>query len=131
MATIFTKIINGEIPCHKIAEDENYLAFLDISPLVEGHALVIPKQEVDYYFNMDDELLAGLHIFSKKIAKAIQLAIPCKKIGTTVIGLEVPHAHLHLIPINNVSDMDFSKPKLSLSQDELKITAEKIRKALK
>jgi len=130
MATIFTKIINGEIPCHKIAEDENYLAFLDISPLVEGHTLVIPKQEVDYYFDMDDALLAGLHIFSKKIAKAIQLAIPCTRIGTTVIGLEVPHAHLHLIPIKNVSDMNFSKPKLSPSEDELKITAEKIRKAL-
>src|SRR6476620_9249968 len=104
MASIFTKIVNGEIPAYKIAEDENYLAFLDVFPLVIGHTLVIPKKEIDYIFNMDDQLFSGLHLFSKKIAKAVELAIPCKRVGVAVIGLEVPHAHIHLVPLNIMND---------------------------
>ena len=127
MASIFTKIINGEIPSYKIAEDENYFAFLDISPLAKGHTLVIPKKEVDYIFNLEDDLLAGLHIFSKKVARAIESVIPCERIGIAVIGLEVPHTHIHLIPINNVSDIDFSREKLKLPDDEFKEIAQKIR----
>lgn len=129
MASIFTKIINGEIPCHKIAENNHFFAFLDIMPLATGHTLVVPKQEIDYLFDLPDELLGKLHIFAKPIAKAIQKAIPCKRIGTTVIGLEVPHAHLHLIPINGVSDINFERPKMEVTQDELKLTADKIRDA--
>jgi len=128
MASIFTKIINGEIPSYKIAEDENYYAFLDISPLAKGHTLVVPKQEVDYIFNLDDDVLAGLHIFSKKVAKAIETIIPCERIGIAVIGLEVPHTHIHLIPINNVSDIDFSREKLTLSNEEMHDIAQKISK---
>lgn len=127
MSTIFSKIINGEIPCHKIAENDHYLAFLDVSPLAEGHTLVIPKKETDYIFDLSDEDLAGLHVFSKKVASAIKAAIPCKKIGVAVIGLEVPHCHVHLIPLQSVQDINFSRPKLSPSQDELKSAAEKIR----
>jgi len=127
MASIFTKIINGEIPSYKIAEDDNYFAFLDINPLAKGHALVVPKKEVDYLFDLDDEILGGLHVFAKKIAKAIEKAVPCKRIGTAVIGLEVPHAHLHLIPINKISDLSFEKPKLKLSEAEFKEILEKIR----
>lgn len=130
MATIFTKIINGEIPSYKIAEDENFYAFLDISPLAKGHALVIPKKEVDYLFDLDDETLGGLHVYAKKIAKAIEKAVTCKRIGTTVIGLEVPHAHLHLIPINGITDMNFEKPKLKLSEAEFKKILGKIKKNL-
>ncbi len=126
MASIFTKIINGEIPCHKIAEDENYLAFLDISPLTIGHTLVIPKKEVDYIFDLDDDLLAGLHLFSKKVAKAVEKAIPCKRIGIAVIGLEVPHTHIHLIPLQNVQDINFSRPKLVVSKEVMEETAAKI-----
>jgi histidine triad (HIT) family protein len=126
MASIFTRIINGEIPCYKVAENEKFLAFLDISPLAKGHTLVIPKKEIDYIFNIDDALLGELFVFSKKVALAIEKAVPCKRIGITVIGLEVPHAHVHLIPINNVSDMNFARPKLSFKQEELKETAEKI-----
>ena len=118
MATIFTKIINGEIPSYKIAEDDNFYAFLDINPLAKGHTLVVPKKEVDYLFDLDDDTLGGLHIFAKKIAKAIEKTVPCKRIGTTVIGLEVPHAHLHLIPINNITDMNFEMPKLKLKESE-------------
>ena len=128
MASIFTKIINGEIPSYKIAEDENYFAFLDISPLAKGHTLVVPKQEIDYIFELDDNMLAGLHIFSKKIAKAIESVISCKRVGIAVIGLEVPHTHIHLIPINNVSDIDFSREKLKLADDELIQIAKKISK---
>jgi histidine triad (HIT) family protein len=120
MATIFTKIIKGEIPSYKVAEDDNFYAFLDINPLAKGHTLVVPKKEVDYMFDLDDETLGGLHIFAKKIAKAIEKAVPCKRIGTTVIGLEVPHAHLHLIPINGINDMNFEKPKLKLTDEEFK-----------
>lgn len=126
--SIFTKIISGEIPAHKIAEDENYLAFLDISPLAIGHTLVIPKKEVDYIFDIDDQQLAGLHLFSKKVAKAIQSAIPCKRIGIAVIGLEVPHAHIHLIPLQTVQDINFSREKMKVSQEVLAETAAKIRK---
>lgn len=127
MPTIFTKIINGEIPCHKIAEDENFLAFLDIMPLAEGHTLVIPKKEIDYIFDIDDDLLAGLMLFAKKIAPALQQAVPCKRIGVSVIGLEVPHAHVHLIPLNMMNDINFTREKLKPSQEELKATAEKIK----
>jgi histidine triad (HIT) family protein len=126
MATIFTKIVNGEIPCYKIAEDENYLAFLDISPLAKGHTLVIPKKEVDYIFNVDDQLLAGMMIFAKKVAHALEKAIPCKRIGVAVLGLEVPHAHIHLIPINKLGDINFGNPKLSFSPEELAATAKSI-----
>lgn len=127
MPTIFSKIISGEIPCYKIAESEKYLAFLDINPLAKGHTLVIPKQETDYIFNINDEELAGLHLFAKKIAKAIEKAVPCKRIGMAVIGLEVPHAHIHLIPINHVGDINFSNPKLSFSKSEMEQVAERIR----
>jgi len=130
MASIFTKIINGEIPSYKIAEDENYYAFLDIFPLAKGHTLVIPKKEVDYLFDLDDETLAGLNLFAKKIAKAIDKTIDCKRVGVVVLGLEVPHAHVHLIPLNNESDASFSKPKLKLSEEEFKEIAEKISSAI-
>src|SRR6185436_4843615 len=129
MARIFTRIVNGEIPCHRIAESEKFLAFLDINPLAKGHTLVIPKKEIDYIFEMDDLLLGELFIFSKKVGLAIEKVISCKRIGITVIGLEVPHAHVHLIPINNVSDMNFARPKLSFKPEELKETAEMIGKA--
>jgi histidine triad (HIT) family protein len=119
METIFTKIINGEIPSYKIAEDDRFLAFLDIMPLAKGHTLVIPKVQIDYIFDIDDNLLSDLIIFSKKVAKKIEKAIKCERIGVSVIGLEVPHAHIHLIPMNSVSDMNFSKNKLNLSNDEL------------
>lgn len=128
--SIFTKIISGEIPAHKVAETQDFLAFLDISPLAEGHVLVIPKKEVDYIFDIDDETFAGLMIFAKIVARGIKKAIPCKKVGVSVIGLEVPHAHVHLIPMNSVSDMNFSKEKLNPSQQELAATAQKIRAAL-
>lgn len=123
MPSIFTRIINGEIPCHKIAEDENYLAFLDINPLVKGHTLVIPKMEVDYIFDLDEATLAGLMIFAQKVAKGIKAAVACNRIGVSVIGLEVPHAHVHLIPINTMGDMDFSNKKLSPSSENLAETA--------
>lgn len=127
MPSIFTKIINGEIPSYKIAEDENYFAFLDINPLAKGHTLVIPKKEIDYIFDMDDKMYAGLWNFAKKVSNAVEKAVPCKRIGIAVIGLEVPHAHIHLIPINKVSDMNFAMPKLQLSKQEFEETAEKIR----
>ena len=126
MASIFTKIINGEIPSYKIAEDDKFYAFLDIAPLAKGHALVVPKQEVDYIFDIEDELLAQMHIFSKKVAKAIQSAIPCEKVGMAVIGLDVRHAHIHLVPLQEVGDLNFAKEKLKLSSDEMKQTSELI-----
>ena len=129
MATVFTKIINGEIPSHKIAETDEYLAFLDIQPLVSGHALVIPKQETDYIFDLPDEKLAGLHQFAKRVAKAQKAVIDCRRIGVAVIGLEVPHAHIHLIPMNRVADMNFANPKLQPSQEELAEMAAKISAA--
>ncbi len=119
MATLFTRIVNGEIPCHKVDENEKFLAFLDIMPLRKGHVLVIPKVEIDYIFDLDDVLLGEMIIFSKQVAAKIKKVMPCKKIGVSVIGLEVPHAHIHLIPMNSVSDMDFSKPKLTLEATEL------------
>ncbi|HOK36210.1 MAG TPA: HIT family protein [Paludibacteraceae bacterium] len=127
MATIFSKIASGEIPCYKVAEDENYFAFLDINPLTKGHTLVIPKKEEDYLFQLDDPTYIGLMLFAKKIALAIQKAVPCKRIGMAVIGLEVPHAHIHLIPINNESDMNFKNPKLQLSSEEMTEIASAIR----
>jgi len=126
MASIFTKIVNGEIPCHKIDENDEFLAFLDIMPLAEGHTLVIPKTEVDYIYDLDDDVLGRLHIFAKKVARKIEKVIPCARIGVAVIGLEVPHAHVHLIPLNSVSDINFERPKLNLSQEELTVIAAKI-----
>ena len=131
MSSIFTRIINREIPGHIIAEDEHYIAFLDVNPLVNGHCLVVPKKEIDYIFDMDEKLLAGLHIFSKKIAKALKKAIPCKRIGVAVIGLEVPHVHVHLVPMNTMDDINFTRPKLKPSPEELKSTAEEIKKEIK
>jgi len=128
--SVFSKIISGEIPAHKVAETGDFLAFLDINPLVEGHVLVIPKKEVDYIFDIDDETYAGLMIFSKIVAEGVKKAIPCKKVGVSVIGLEVPHAHVHLIPMNAVSDMNFSREKLNPSAEQLAETAQKIRAAL-
>ena len=119
MASIFTKIIDGEIPSYKIAENDKFLAFLDVMPLSLGHTLVVPKQEIDYLYDLTDELLGELFVFSKKVAKKLEKAVDCQRIGVSVIGLEVPHAHVHLIPINNVSDMNFSKPKLKVSSEEL------------
>ncbi len=126
MATLFTKIINGDIPCHKVDENEEFLAFLDIMPVKEGHVLVVPKVEVDYLFDLDDELLSRMMVFCKKVSKKIKKAFPCNRVGVTVIGLEVPHAHIHLIPIDKLDDMNFAKEKLQLSQDELKSIALKI-----
>ena len=131
MASIFGKIVAGEIPSHKIAENDEFYAFLDINPMSKGHTLVIPKKEIDYIFDIDDELLGRMMIFSKKIATAIKEAIPCVRVGVAVIGLEVPHAHIHLIPINKETDMLFGGQKLKLSSDELKNIAEKINDNLK
>jgi len=128
MPTIFTKIINGEIPCHKVMEDENYFAFLDIKPINPGHCLCIPKKEVDYIFDVDDELLSGLMIFAKKVAKKIKKAVDCKKIGVMVAGLEVPHCHIHLVPIQSLGDLTFAKSKPADPAELAKI-AEKIRNA--
>ena len=130
MATIFTRIVNGEIPNYKIAEDENFYAFLDINPMAKGHALVIPKKEIDYIFDLDKETLAGLMLFAQRIAKAIESSVPCKRIGVAVLGLEVPHAHIHLVPLNTESDIDFHRPKLKLSSEEFKEIAEAISNAL-
>ncbi len=127
MSTIFSKIVNGEIPAYKIAEDENYLAFLDVFPLKPGHALVIPKLENDYIFDLDDAQLAGLMVFAKKVAKGIRKVIPCKRIGVAVIGLEVPHTHIHLIPMEHVGDMNFANPKMKIAPEEMQIIADKIR----
>ena len=129
MASIFSKIIAGDIPSYKIAEDANYYAFLDINPLAKGHTLVIPKRETDYIFDMEDKELGGLLVFAKKVGLAIEKVISCKRIGITVIGLEVPHAHVHLIPLNTLYDMDFKQPKLSFSNEEFLATAEEIRTA--
>lgn len=130
MASIFSKIAAGEIPCHKIAEDDRFFAFLDINPLVEGHTLVIPKQETDYIFDIDNDQLAALTVFAKNVARGIKKAIPCRKVGMAVYGLEVPHAHIHLVPINRESDMFFGNEKLRVTPEELAATAEKIRKEL-
>ncbi|WP_343630881.1 HIT family protein [Fluviicola sp.] len=129
MATIFSKIISGEIPCHKIAENDDFLAFLDIMPLRKGHTLVIPKKETDYIFDMEDSELAAMMIFAKSVSHKIKKVFPCRKIGVTVIGLEVPHAHIHLIPINGIADMNFAQEKLTLSQEELAQIAQDIQNA--
>ena len=129
IATIFSKIVAGEIPSYKVAEDDKFYAFLDINPLVKGHTLVVPKKEVDYIYDLSDEELAAMHVFAKHVALAIQKAFPCRKVGEAVIGLEVPHAHIHLIPIQNESDMLFSNPKLKLSDEEFKSIAERIHNA--
>ncbi|GAO29242.1 HIT family protein [Geofilum rubicundum] len=130
MATIFSKIIKGEIPCYKIAEDDHYLAFLDINPLVKGHTLVVPKQETDYLFDLEDDLLAGLTVFAKKVALAIEKTIPCQRIGVAVLGLEVPHAHIHLVPLQTEADISFSRPKLKLEKEEMDTIAANIRQHL-
>ena len=130
MESIFSKIVSGEIPSYKIAEDDNYFAFLDINPLAEGHTLVIPKKPTDYIFDMEDDELEGLIVFAKKIARAVEKAVPCKRIGIAVIGLEVPHAHIHLVPLNSIYDIDFRKPKLRLTPSEFNGIVEKIRKNL-
>jgi len=130
MTSIFTKIVKGEIPCYKIAESEEFLAFFDINPVARGHTLVIPKEEIDYFFDLDDEILARMMKFSKKVAKALKQSIPCNRIGITVIGLDVPHAHLHLIPISSMADMDFGKDSLKLSQEEFVQLASTVRENL-
>lgn len=126
MPSIFTRIVNGEIPCYKVAEDDRFLAFLDIGPLAKGHTLVIPKKEIDYLFAMDDILYRDLFLFAKKVALAVEKVVPCKRIGIAVLGLEVAHAHIHLVPINTVYDIDFRKPKLELSKEEFVELAGKI-----
>lgn len=126
MPSLFSRIVNGEIPCYRVAESEGCLAFLDINPLVQGHVLVIPKKEVDYIFDLDDETYRDLWLFSKRVSKAIKKVVPCKRIGVAVIGLEVPHAHIHLIPMNRVGDLNFASAKLSPSKEDLQETAEKI-----
>ena len=126
MATIFTKIIKGEIPCYKIAENDDYFAFLDISPLREGHTLIVPKKETDYIFDLDDKYLAGMIIFSKKVASAIKSVIPCNRIGVAILGLEVPHAHIHLVPMDTMEDINFKNPKKKFSPEEFNATAAKI-----
>lgn len=131
MASIFSKIISGEIPSYKVAETDKYLAFLDVFPLAKGHVLVIPKKETDYIFDIPDEELAGLQLFAKKVAKGMEKAVPCKRIGVAVIGLEVPHAHIHLIPLQNVSDINFSRPKLSFPKEEMEEIARSIRVQVK
>lgn len=127
MPTIFTRIVQGEIPCYKVAEDEHYLAFLDISPLAKGHTLVIPKLEVDYIFDMDSAQYQGLWAFAQRVSHAVKAAVPCTRIGVAVIGLEVPHAHIHLIPMNRVSDMNFANPKLTLPKEEMEAVCSAIR----
>ena len=130
MASIFTKIINREIPGYIIAEDQHHLAFLDIFPLAKGHALVVPKQEVDYIYDLEDDVLAGLHVFAKKVAKGIEKVISCERVGVAVVGLEVPHAHIHLIPLQTVEDINFSRPKLELSKEEMASLCQSISEAI-
>lgn len=129
MASIFSRIIQGEIPCHKIAENELFLAFLDVMPLKQGHVLVVPKKETDYIFDLSPEELSQILVFAKEVAEKIKKAIPCQRIGIAVIGLEVPHAHVHLVPMNTADDLNFTRPKLKPSREELEATAELIRNA--
>jgi len=126
MASIFSRIVAGEIPCYKVAEDDRYLAFLDINPLAKGHTLVIPKKETDYIFDIEEEEYQDLFLFAKKVARSLKKCIQCEKIGMAVIGLEVAHAHIHLVPINGIYDIDFRKPKLKLSPEEFKMIAERV-----
>ncbi|MBR5608093.1 MAG: HIT family protein [Bacteroidaceae bacterium] len=128
--TIFSRIIAGEIPCYKVAEDDNYFAFLDISPLAKGHTLVIPKREVDYIFDLTDEEIAGMQVFAKKVAIAIKKAVPCVKVGQCVLGLEVPHAHIHLVPMQSEADLRFTNPRVELTKDEFEEIAKSIRENL-
>ncbi|HAM11609.1 MAG: HIT family hydrolase [Bacteroidetes bacterium GWE2_41_25] len=128
MATIFTRIINGDIPCYKIAEDDNFFAFLDINPLKAGHTLVVPKRETDYLFDLEDDDLTGIMLFSKKVAAAIRIAYPCNRIGVAVLGLEVPHAHIHLIPMDSMEDVNFKNPKLKFTPEEFREIAANISK---
>jgi len=130
MSTIFSKIVSGEIPVHKVAESNEFLAFLDINPLAKGHVLVIPKKETDYIFDLEDDAYVGVWMFAKIVASGVKRAFPCKKVGIAVVGLEVAHAHIHLIPINHVEDINFARKKLKLSDEELAVHAEKIREAL-
>ncbi|MBK8954481.1 MAG: HIT family protein [Saprospiraceae bacterium] len=129
MASIFTRIIGGEIPCYKVAENEFCFSFLDIKPLAKGHCLVIPKQEIDYIFDVPDELIIEMMLFSKKLAVALKKVVPCLKIGMSVIGLEVPHAHIHLVPLQQISDLNFSNPRMQFSEEDYKELAEKISQA--
>jgi histidine triad (HIT) family protein len=131
MATIFSKIVSGEIPCYKVAETNDYLAFLDVRPLTAGHTLVIPKVETDYIFDIEDEQFAGLHLFAKIVAKALKTAVPCKRIGVAVIGLEVPHAHIHLVPMNEIGDLNFEKERAVFTPEQYEKIAQDIRSALK
>ena len=126
MATIFSRIVNGEIPCYKIAEDEQFFAFMDINPVAVGHTLVIPKREDDYIFNLEDDEIGAMMVFAKKVAKALEKAVPCKRIGVAVIGLEVPHAHIHLIPISQEGDMDFKKEHVHMSDEEFREVQKRI-----
>lgn len=128
MATIFSKIINGEIPCYKVAEDDNFFAFLDINPLAKGHTLVVPKLELDYIFDLPEDLFSKMWVFAQKVAKAVDATIPSKRVGVAVIGLEVPHAHIHLVPINGIYDIDFTKEKIKLTQAEFEDIAQRIAK---
>lgn len=130
MATIFSKIVAGEIPSYKIAEDERFFSFLDINPLVKGHTLVIPKQETDYLFDLDDNTLADMMVFAKRVAKALKSVVPCKRIGIAVLGLEVPHAHIHLVPLNSEGDINFSKSRVKLTKEEFTQLADRIAKAM-
>jgi histidine triad (HIT) family protein len=129
MASIFSRIIQGEIPCHKIAENDKFIAFLDITPVAKGHTLVVPKKEVDYFFDLDSDLLAEINLFAKDVASKLQRTIPCRRIGVAIIGLEVPHAHVHLIPLNTMADINFSAERLNMSNEELAALAAEIRKA--
>jgi histidine triad (HIT) family protein len=130
MASVFSKIVSGEIPCYKVAEDDNFLAFLDINPLKAGHTLVIPKEEIDYLFDIDDTLLSKMMVFSKKVARALGGAVPCKRVGITVLGFDVPHAHIHLVPMEDMQDMNFRNPKLKLSPEEFREIAARINSRL-
>jgi histidine triad (HIT) family protein len=129
MASIFTRIIQGEIPCHKIAENEKFIAFLDITPVAKGHTLVVPKQEVDYFFDMNQDLLSEINLFAKEVATKLQRTVPCRRIGVAIIGLEVPHAHVHLVPLNTMADINFSAERLKMSSEELATLATEVRNA--
>jgi histidine triad (HIT) family protein len=129
MASIFTSIIQGEIPCHKVAENDKFIAFLDITPVAKGHTLVVPKMEVDYFFDLDSDLLAEINLFAKEVATKLQRTVPCRRIGVAIIGLEVPHAHVHLIPLNTMADINFSAERLKMSNEELAALATEIRNA--
>jgi histidine triad (HIT) family protein len=129
MASIFTRIIQGEIPCHKIAENEKFIAFLDITPVAKGHTLVVPKQEVDYFFDMNEDLLSEINLFAKEVASKLQRTVPCRRIGVAIIGLEVPHSHVHLVPLNTMADINFSAERLKMSSEELATLATEVRNA--